>query len=89
MKEEEKIEAITKVVAEQRCQRLSGKDNIYTSSWLEQNKGYIQRSDLAEIRKEEQINCLNQEIKDCIQSGLNVLILSHNCTRSWNPIVIG
>ena len=30
--EEEKVEAITKVVAEQRCQRLSGKDNIYTSS---------------------------------------------------------
>ena len=32
LKEEEEAEVITKVVVEQRCQRLSGKDNIYTSS---------------------------------------------------------
>ena len=51
LKEEEEVEVITKVVAEQRCQGLSGKDNIYTSSWSEQNRGYIQRSDLAEISK--------------------------------------
>ena len=30
--EEEEADDITKVVAEQRCQGLSGKDNIYTSS---------------------------------------------------------
>ena len=30
--EEEEVEPITKVVVEQRCQRLSRKDNIYTSS---------------------------------------------------------
>ena len=51
LKEEEEVEVITKVVVEQRCQRLSGKEKIYTSSWLEQSKGYIQRSDLAKIRR--------------------------------------
>ena len=32
LKEEEEVEIITKVVAKQRCQGLSGKDNIYTSN---------------------------------------------------------
>ena len=35
LKEEEEAEVITKVIVEQRCQGLSGKDKIYTSSWLE------------------------------------------------------
>ena len=30
--EEEEVEPSTKVVVEHRCQRLSGKDNIYISS---------------------------------------------------------
>ena len=44
LKEEEEAKVITKVVVEKRCQRLSGKENIYTSNWLEQNRGYIQWS---------------------------------------------
>ena len=35
LKEEEEVEPNTKVVVEHSCQRLSGKDNIYISSWLE------------------------------------------------------
>ena len=35
-KEEQVVEPNTKVVIEHWCQRFSGKDNIYTSSWSEQ-----------------------------------------------------
>ena len=41
LKEEEEVEVITKVFVEQRCQGLSGKDNIYTSNLLEQNRVHI------------------------------------------------
>ena len=69
LKEEEQAEVNTKVVAEHRCQKLSGKDWTYTSSWSKQNRGHIQRSDLAEINKEEKTKYLRQEIRDCIHSG--------------------
>ena len=43
LKEEKEAEAYSKVVAEHRCQRLSGKDYIYISGLLEQNRGHIQK----------------------------------------------
>ena len=89
LKEEEEDKVNTKVVVEQRCQRLSGKDNIYISSWSEQNMGHIRRLDLAKISKgrvDQVPNTSNYKLHSikCI-----VLILSHNCIRSWNLMSIG
>ena len=80
--EEEEEEPSTKVVAEHRCQRLSGKDNIFTYQ-VDQNRtgDTFNKLDLAEISdsrvdQEPEIN-----IRDCIKLGVLILILSHNCIR--------
>ena len=46
-------------------------------------------SDLAEISDSRADQELETSIRNCIQSGVFILILSHNCIRCLNPIKIG
>ena len=77
MNEEEEVEPNTKVVAEHRCQRLSGKDNIFTYQ-VDKNKigDTFSRSNLVEISDSRVDQEPEISIRDCIKSGVFFLILS-------------